>query len=130
MRVAQQVRWHAAQQCVLDRAWRRAGGDAGPVAKAEDCVSTAMVLSPNATLSTTLAVLRPTPGRVSNTSRTGGTCPPWCALNYPDALWRYRRYRQPLAFLARYAASRLGGISSTSFPALKASTAARPISAA
>ena len=36
------------------------------------CVSTANVGSPNATLSTTLAVLRPTPGRASSASRDRG----------------------------------------------------------
>ncbi len=39
-------------------------------------VSTAMVGSPKATLRTTLAVLRPTPGRDSRSSRRRGTSPP------------------------------------------------------
>src|SRR5262245_8382803 len=42
-------------------------------------VSTAMVGSPKATLSTTLAVLRPTPGSASSASRVRGTAPP-CSL--------------------------------------------------
>jgi hypothetical protein len=40
------------------------------------CVSTAMVSSPKATLSTTFAVLRPTPGSASSASRVRGTSPP------------------------------------------------------
>jgi hypothetical protein len=40
------------------------------------CVSTAMVGSPKAVLSTTLAVLRPTPGRASSALRSRGTSPP------------------------------------------------------
>ncbi len=40
------------------------------------CVSTAMVGSPKAMLSTTFAVLRPTPGRLSELSRSLGTSPP------------------------------------------------------
>ena len=39
-------------------------------------VSTAMVGSPKAMFSTTLAVLRPTPGSVSRRSRSAGTLPP------------------------------------------------------
>src|SRR5690554_5877474 len=39
-------------------------------------VSTAMVGSPKAVLSTTLAVLRPTPGRASSAPRSRGTSPP------------------------------------------------------
>ena len=39
------------------------------------CVSTAMVGSPKAVLSTTFAVLRPTPGRLSSASRERGTSP-------------------------------------------------------
>ncbi len=41
------------------------------------CVSTAMVAWPKATLSTTFAVFRPTPGRASRASRSPGTSPPW-----------------------------------------------------
>ena len=40
------------------------------------CVSTAIVGCPNATFSTTFAVLRPTPGSVSSASRSAGTLPP------------------------------------------------------
>ena len=43
------------------------------------CVSTAIVSSPNAVLSTTFAVLRPTPGRASSASRSRGTSPPYCS---------------------------------------------------
>ena len=39
------------------------------------CVSTAMVGSPKAVFSTTLAVLRPTPGSASNAARSRGTAP-------------------------------------------------------
>ena len=46
------------------------------------CVSTAMVGSPNAMLSTTLAVLRPTPGSASSASRVRGTCPPCSATSF------------------------------------------------
>ncbi len=51
---------------------------ASPVrlATRKTCVSTAIVGSPKATLSTTLAVLRPTPGRVCSASRVRGTWPP------------------------------------------------------
>src|SRR5450759_5224732 len=47
-------------------------------------VSTAMVGSPNAILSTTLAVLRPTPGSASSASRARGTCPPCSATSRSD----------------------------------------------
>jgi hypothetical protein len=40
-------------------------------------VSTAIVGSPKAVFSTTLAVLRPTPGRASSASRARGTSPPY-----------------------------------------------------
>ena len=40
------------------------------------CVSTAIVASPNATFSTTFAVLRPTPGNASSAARSRGTSPP------------------------------------------------------
>ena len=40
------------------------------------CVSTAKVSAPNALFITTLAVLRPTPGRLVSTSRSAGTSPP------------------------------------------------------
>ena len=43
------------------------------------CVSTAMVGSPKAVLSTTFAVLRPTPGNASSASRVRGTSPPCCS---------------------------------------------------
>ena len=39
------------------------------------CVSTAIVGWPNAVFSTTFAVLRPTPGRLSSASRSAGTSP-------------------------------------------------------
>src|SRR5690606_13433905 len=42
-------------------------------------VSTAMVGSPKAVLSTTLAVLRPTPGSASSAARSRGTSPPCCS---------------------------------------------------
>ncbi|ODT90147.1 MAG: hypothetical protein ABS82_16995 [Rhodanobacter sp. SCN 67-45] len=45
------------------------------------CVSTAMVGSPKAVLSTTLAVLRPTPGSASSASRVRGTSPPYCSIS-------------------------------------------------
>ena len=45
------------------------------------CVSTAIVGSPKATLSTTFAVLRPTPGSASSASRLRGTCPPWRSIS-------------------------------------------------
>src|SRR3546814_8931617 len=45
------------------------------------CVSTAMVGSPKAMLSTTLAVLRPTPGRRCSASRSRGTCPPYSSMS-------------------------------------------------
>ena len=41
------------------------------------CVSTAMVGCPKAVLRTTFAVLRPTPGSASSSSRVRGTSPPW-----------------------------------------------------
>ena len=40
-----------------------------------------MVGSPNAMLSTTFAVLRPTPGSASSASRVRGTCPPCSATS-------------------------------------------------
>ena len=43
-------------------------------------VSTAMVGSPKAMFSTTLAVLRPTPGSASSASRSRGTSPPCCSI--------------------------------------------------
>src|SRR5207244_1694269 len=49
------------------------------------CVSTAMVGSPNATFSTTLAVLRPTPGNLSKASRSRGTTPPCCSTSMRDS---------------------------------------------
>ena len=48
------------------------------------CVSTAMVGSPNAMLSTTFAVLRPTPGSASNASRSRGTMPSCKAISFSD----------------------------------------------
>ena len=45
------------------------------------CVSTAMVGSPKATLSTTFAVLRPTPGSASSASRSRGTSPPCFSIS-------------------------------------------------
>ena len=54
-----------------------------------------MVGSPNPTLSTTLAVLRPTPGRASKASRVRGTSPPYASTkilqvsNKCRALLRY-----------------------------------------
>ncbi|KAG1435225.1 hypothetical protein G6F57_021218 [Rhizopus arrhizus] len=60
------------------------------------CVSTAMVGWPNAVFSTTLAVLRPTPGSDSSASRVCGTSPPWCSIRIRQvaivflALVRYR----------------------------------------
>ena len=45
------------------------------------CVSTAMVGWPNAMLSTTLAVLRPTPGSLTSWSRSSGTSPPWSRIS-------------------------------------------------
>ena len=48
-------------------------------------VSTAMVAWPNAMLSTTLAVLRPTPGNASSASRNGGTMPPCSAMSFSDS---------------------------------------------
>ena len=47
------------------------------------CVSTAIVGWPKAMLSTTLAVLRPTPGSVSSSSRFRGTSPPKCSTKAP-----------------------------------------------
>ena len=49
------------------------------------CVSTASVGSPKAVLSTTLAVLRPTPGRASSASRWCGTSPPCSAMSACDS---------------------------------------------
>ena len=49
------------------------------------CVSTAIVSFPNATLSTTLAVLRPTPGSASSASRDRGTLPPCSATRRRDS---------------------------------------------
>jgi hypothetical protein len=60
------------------------------------CVSTATVGWPNAVFSTTLAVLRPTPGRRSSASRSPGTSPPCSLMSISDsattffALVRYR----------------------------------------
>ena len=48
-------------------------------------VSTAMVGSPNATFSTTLAVLRPTPGNSSSASRSFGTWPPCFSIRILDS---------------------------------------------
>ena len=48
-------------------------------------VSTAMVGSPNAMLSTTLAVLRPTPGSASSASRERGTSPPCSAISFCES---------------------------------------------
>ena len=52
-------------------------------------VSTAMVGSPKAVLSTTLAVLRPTPGSVSSASRVRGTSPPYSATSFRDSATRF-----------------------------------------
>src|SRR5262249_48364896 len=52
-------------------------------------VSTAMVASPNATLSTTFAVLRPTPGSASNASRVRGTSPPCSSAIFLDNAMRF-----------------------------------------
>ena len=49
------------------------------------CVSTAMVGSPNAILSTTFAVLRPTPGSASSASRVRGTSLPCSAISFSDS---------------------------------------------
>ena len=43
-------------------------------------VSTAMVGSPNAVFRITLAVLRPTPGSASSSSRVRGTAPSWRSI--------------------------------------------------
>ena len=48
-------------------------------------MSTAMVGSPNAMLSTTLAVLRPTPGSASSASRSAGTLPPCSSTSFCDS---------------------------------------------
>ena len=48
-------------------------------------VSTAMVGSPKAMLSTTFAVLRPTPGSASSASRVRGTSPPCSATSFCDS---------------------------------------------
>ena len=45
------------------------------------CVSTAIVGWPKAMLSTTLAVLRPTPGSLTSSSRSSGTSPPWSRIS-------------------------------------------------
>ena len=49
------------------------------------CVSTAIAGTPNAVLSTTLAVLRPTPGSASSASRLCGTSPLCRARELPTA---------------------------------------------
>ena len=48
-------------------------------------VSTAITGSPNTVLSTTLAVLRPTPGRASSAARSCGTSPPWRSSSWRDS---------------------------------------------
>ncbi len=67
------------------------GGQPGAVRNAKDRVSTAIVVSPKAILSTTFAVLRPTPGNASSDSRSAGTCPP-CRLT--------RRWHNPMRLAA------------------------------
>ena len=69
------------------------------------CVSTASVASPKATFSTTLAVLRPTPGRASSDARSCGTSPPcfssssrqvsmtFFALALNSPMWRMKGVR-------------------------------------
>jgi hypothetical protein len=49
-------------------------------------VSTAKVSAPKAQFITTLAVLRPTPGRVVSTSRSAGTSPPKSRQNLDRAM--------------------------------------------
>ena len=74
---APEILRHPAQQPVLHLPGRLAGGDPGCGSRrGRLCVSTAIVGSPNAVLSTTLAVLRPTPGRASSAARRRGTSPP------------------------------------------------------
>ena len=53
------------------------------------CVSTAIVASPKATFSTTLAVLRPTPGSASSASRERGTCPPCRSIRIAQVANRF-----------------------------------------
>ena len=48
-------------------------------------VSTATVGWPKAVLSTTFAVLRPTPGSFSSASRPAGTSPPCCSSSMRDS---------------------------------------------
>ena len=67
-------------------------------------VSTAIVGSPNATLSTTLAVLRPTPGRACWASRERGTSPPWRSTSRRQVLVQVLR----LVAVQADAADRLG----------------------
>ena len=73
-----------------------AGRHAGAVAEAEDMGIDAIVGWSNAMLRTTLAVLRPTPGSLTSSSRVCGISPPKSAISILHsaitffALLRYR----------------------------------------
>jgi len=74
--VAHVLRRREPHQVVFDFARRLAAAQRNAVGDRKTWVSTASVGSPKATLSTTLAVLRPTPGKASSASRSFGTSPP------------------------------------------------------
>ena len=85
MRMAQIGRGHAPEQAL---ARRPAGSCPAPVRcgwRRGRCACRRPSLgSPQTTLSTTLAVLRPTPGRASSASRLRGTRPPCCSTRMPQ----------------------------------------------
>ncbi len=84
MRVALVMLRHDLLEAAFDFQRVLARRQIGAVADPENMVSTAMVGSPNATFSTTLAVLRPTPGSSSSASRSFGTSPPCRAISILD----------------------------------------------
>ena len=57
--------------------------------KRKICVSTAMVGCPNAVFKTTLAVLRPTPGKASKSARLSGTMLPCFSMRILQVLMTF-----------------------------------------
>ena len=53
------------------------------------CVSTAIAICLKAVFSTTLAVLRPTPGKASSASRSAGTTLPWRSISAAQVLMMF-----------------------------------------
>jgi hypothetical protein len=96
VRILAKFRRHELDELALDFVHILARCKAGAVGDRKMCVSTAMVGWPKAVLRTTLAVLRPTPGKASSASRDSGTSPPCSSIRMRQvsmtflALVRYR----------------------------------------